>query len=316
MVVHAGQVKVSSAMAKDIDLNLLRTLEALLTERNVTRAAAMLGTTQPAVSAQLVRLRKMFDDDLLVASNRGMTPTPRALELAPELSQLLGGFRAMVYPEEFDPATANATIRVSASDVAQGQLARWFGDLSRRAPGLKVDFVTGTRSALIDIESDMARGDVDIGISLLTHFEGRLHARKLFDEHVVCVMRKDHPFTRDTLSEEDMAGFRTVMVAPLSNEFPGMLEALRKRPDFMPNVVVSVSTFLVAEQVLVESDFVALLPAQVARRMPSLKQYPVPYALPAIEIGMGWHTRTHRSAMHRWVRDEMTTELTHAQGRG
>jgi DNA-binding transcriptional LysR family regulator len=104
---------------RNLDLNLLKALDALLAERNVTRAAERLNLTQPAVSGMLARLRDSFDDPLFVRGQRGIIPTPRALQLAEPLRRMLGEAAAMLTPPMFDPAHARLTLSLAATDYAQ-----------------------------------------------------------------------------------------------------------------------------------------------------------------------------------------------------
>src|SRR5579859_6968493 len=108
---------------KPIDFNLLATLEALLIEQNVTKAAARLHLTQPAVSTQLSRLRTLFDDPLLIPAQRGMTPTAKAIELLAPLRQALDQLRATVVTHgDFDPRKAKLTVAIACTDYAQKAL--------------------------------------------------------------------------------------------------------------------------------------------------------------------------------------------------
>lgn len=117
-----------------LDLNLLKALNALLDERNVTRAAARLGLTQPAMSGMLVRLRNSFGDQLFVRAQRGIAPTERALALAQPVRQVLADIDALLQAPQFDPATATMTFTIAATDYAQRAIAvRFFSELARRA---------------------------------------------------------------------------------------------------------------------------------------------------------------------------------------
>src|SRR4030095_4837327 len=104
---------------KKMDLNLLICLDALLEERNVTRAAARLGYTQPTVSGMLTRLRDLFGDPLFVRTQRGMLATPRAEQLAIPLKQLLADGRRLVARDVFDPASAAMAFTISSNDYMQ-----------------------------------------------------------------------------------------------------------------------------------------------------------------------------------------------------
>jgi len=298
-------------MSGRVDLNLLLTLETLLNELNVTRAATKLNSSQPAVSAQLVRLRRMFNDPLLIPGARGMTPTPRALELAPRLSELLDGFRAIVQPDTFDPATAQGSILIGTTDATQCRMAKWFGDLAAAAPGIQIGFVSATRLMVPDIEHYMASGHVDIIISRRSAFPDRLHVRPLHDEHFVAVMRWDHPYRKKQLTAKAFAAMQHVIVSPLGGEFDDTTDEILAGMGLSRSTVVSVPSFLVAERILRSTDFVSVFPASLARGMTSsLKSYPLPYAMPKIELAMAWHVRTNLSPLHRWVREQIAQLLS------
>lgn len=298
-------------MAKQIDLNLLQALEALLAERNVTRAAARLHVSQPALSAQLVRLRKMFNDPLLIAGSRGMTPTPRALELAPKLSELISGFQSIVYPEVFDPASAQATILIGASDAAQCRLAGWFATLAEQAPGIKIGIMPATRLALPEAEHHIATGDIDLGISIRSAFRDTMHVRKLYTEEFVCVMRRDHPFDKRELSVRDFSAMKQVIVSPPGGDFSGETDTALREMGLAREVVVSVPSFLVAESILRKSDFAAVFPVSLANALSTtLKAYPLPFPIPSVDLCIGWHERTHHSPVHRWIRDQISESFS------
>ncbi len=298
-------------MPARVDLNLLLTLETLLDELNVTKAAAKLNSSQPAVSAQLVRLRRMFNDPLLIPGARGMTPTPRALELAPRLSALLDGFRAIVQPNEFDPATARGRVLIGTTDATQCRLAKWLGTLGRTAPGIQIGFVAATRMMAPDIEHYMAAGHLDIVITRRSAFPDRLHVRSLHEEQFVCVMRWDHPYQKKQLTAKALSAMQHVIVSPLGGDFDDATDEMLRHLGLSRSTVVSVTSFLVAERILRSTDFVAVFPASLARGLlSSLKSYPLPYALPKMELAMGWHVRTHLSPLHRWVREQIAEQLS------
>src|SRR3954469_14068400 len=102
-----------------IDLNLLAVLDALLDERNVTRAATRLGYTQPTISGMLARLRDLFGDPLFVRGQRALLPTPRAQALAIPLKQLLADSQHLVARDAFDPASVEMTFNISSNDYMQ-----------------------------------------------------------------------------------------------------------------------------------------------------------------------------------------------------
>jgi DNA-binding transcriptional LysR family regulator len=275
-------------MSKKLDLNLLQTLEALLAERNVTRAAARLHTTQPALSAQLARLRQMFDDPLLIPGSRGMTPTPRALELEPLLSELMSGLRAVVHPQRFDPATSEATILFAATDSVHYIIAPYLAELHRTAPRIRLAAMPVMRLSKPEIERHLATGQLDIVIGLANLFPD------------------DHPFRSPTLDLEDFCNFEHVFMSPLGGEFSGDVDAALLELGRERKVIASVPSALVATRILETSDFVAVFPHYLATREAHiLKYYPLPVAIGKLKLSMAWHERTHLNPAHQWFRERI-----------
>jgi len=161
--------------SKRIDLNLLLTLDALLSERNVTRAAARLSLSQPAVSARLNRLRDLFADPLLVPAQRGMIPTSRALELWDSLHEALEGVRAVVAEKaRFDPTSEELVVSIAASDYVQYAVLMPLAlALKHEAPGIRLAW------RLLDgrlLAGQAERGDVDLAIMALAWIAGNASA--------------------------------------------------------------------------------------------------------------------------------------------
>ncbi|HUX26361.1 MAG TPA: LysR family transcriptional regulator, partial [Burkholderiales bacterium] len=173
---------------RNIDLNLLVALDALLAERSVSRAAVRLRLSQPATSALLARLRELFGDPLLLRSARGMLPTPRALELLAPVKQVLGEIEAIIQPPAaFDPAGAAHTFTLSASDYVEFALLPTLVDyLEHKAPGVRLEV---TPIDLQLVAKQMASGEVDLCITGLQNAPAGLHVRPLYTERLVSVVR-------------------------------------------------------------------------------------------------------------------------------
>ena len=293
-------------MAKRLDLNLRQTLEALLAERNVTRAATRLHTTQPALSAQLARLRQMFDDPLLIPGSRGMTPTPRALELEPLLSELMAGLRAIVHPQRFDPATSEATILYAATDSVHYIIAPYLAEFHRIAPNIRIAAMPVMRLSKPEIERQLATGQLDMVIGLAGLFPDDLRIREVSQDDYVCVMRRDHPFSAPLMSLDDFCNFEHVFMSPLGGEFSGDVDQALQEIGRERKVIASVPSALVATRILETSDFVAVFPQYLAtREAPVLKHYPLPVAAGKLKLSMAWHERTHLNPVHQWFRERI-----------
>lgn len=176
---------------RSLDLNLLKALDALLDERNVTRAAEKLALTQPAVSSMLNRLRVKFSDPLFVRASHGMTPTNRALALAKPVKQILADINALMQPVEFDPKQLHLTLNIAANDNDMQAIGLPFVlALKQQAPHVKVAFLSIHR---LDIQGMLERGELDLIFLDPVNAPAESHTRVLYQERYVCIMREGHP---------------------------------------------------------------------------------------------------------------------------
>jgi len=297
-------------MPRRLDLNLLQALEALLAERNVTRAAVRLQTTQPALSAQLARLRRMFDDPLFIPSSRGMTPTPRALEIEERLSELMNGLRMVVSPTTFDPATSSDTISLAATDATQFLLAPMIQRLHVMAPNLRVAGLPVQRLTKPEIDRRLATGQLDMVIGPQSLLPDDLHARRVSFENFRCVMRIGHPFRKSTLTVDDFCGFEHIFVSPLGGDFSGDVDRALADLNRTRRVIVSVPSVLVATRILETSNCVAVFSESLARREADLlRSYPLPVDIGKLQLMLAWHERTHVNPAHQWFRERIVDAM-------
>jgi DNA-binding transcriptional LysR family regulator len=167
---------------KKIDLNLLVVLDALLDERNVTRAAARLGYTQPTISGMLTRLRDLFGDPLFVRTQRGLLATPRAQALAVPLKQLLADSQHLVARDVFDPASAEVTFTISSNDYIQHALLVLFVEVLRsEARQIRLAIAPPIIEGLSDA---LARGQIDLAVTIPEFAMSDLPSRLLYRERV------------------------------------------------------------------------------------------------------------------------------------
>jgi DNA-binding transcriptional LysR family regulator len=292
-------------MDSKLDLNLLVAFEALLAERNVSRAAARLGLSQPAVSAQLARLRDVFGDRLFVPAHRGMVPTARALELQEPLRAALDGVRGVVSGgRQFDPARASLTVKIAASDYVQcAVVAPFAASLRRRAPGIRIAALPLDGRA---IGRQAELGDIDLAIMTPATAPAALRHRALLDESYVCVARRRHPLIRGPLNLKTFLALDHVLVSPRGGGFWGPTDEALAARGHRRRVVLSVSSFLVVPDIVARSDLIALLPERISRGPGrSLQVLKPPIAVEGFSESMIWHERTHQHAGHRWIRDAL-----------
>lgn len=287
---------------RNIDLNLLRALDALLDERNVTKAARRLALTQPAVSGMLTRLRESFGDPLFVRTQRGIVPTERALELAVPLKQVLSDIETIFRAPAFDPASADMTLTLAATDYAlQVVIVPFMERLRECAPGVRIAVVP-VRNQLL--QTQFERGDLDLALVTPDTTPPELHARRLFDESYVCVMREGHPDAHSgTLSLDRFCALDHALVSYNGGAFSGATDQALERLGRARRVALSVTSFLVLPRILQRSDLIAVVPRRLVQPGDGLVIVDAPVDVDGFTKTMAWHERTHHSLAHRWMRD-------------
>ncbi|NRB57994.1 MAG: LysR family transcriptional regulator [Salinicola sp.] len=286
-----------------IDLNLLATLEVLLAEQNVTKAADQLNLSQPAVSAQLARLRDLFDDPLLLPTRRGMIPTAKAIELAPQLRDALDHVRNALHShQDFDPGTAKLTISIGCSDYIQATVVMPLVLALRQiAPGVRV----AVRNLMPElVEQQLGNKDVDLVIALPRPPAPHLRTSHLFDESYVLIGRRDHPRLKADMTIDEYVELEHVVVSPRGGDFETPVDSALATLGYRRNVVVSAASFLLLPEIVLDSDLVALVPRRLfLRQSEKFMRVNLPWLGEQFKINLIWHERCHRHAGHHWVRN-------------
>jgi DNA-binding transcriptional LysR family regulator len=294
-----------------LDLNLLVVLEALLAERSVTRAAKRVRLSQSALSSALGRLRATLGDPLFVRTAAGMLPTPRALELEPELRLAMASVRRVITPGAFDPAAAKVTFRIATSDYAELlMLPPLLEALARKAPSASVEVVPIASNPLGRLEDGLS----DVVVAPFLKSSAYVEVDTLFDEGFVCAMRKGHRATRSRLTLSEFARLRHLLVSP-EGEGPAYVDYVLARAGLSREVAVRVPHFAVAERLLASSDLVATLPARLVAQMAKASVATVrpPFETHRFTMHAAWHLRTLASPAHRWFRS-LVVEVASALG--
>jgi DNA-binding transcriptional LysR family regulator len=291
------------------DLNLLVTLEALLEEQNVTKTAARLNMSQPAISAQLSRLRDLFDDPLLIPAQRGMTPTAKALELLEPLRLALDRARAVITHRSFDPLKAELTVAIACTDYLQAAVVMPFVmALRKTAPGVRI----AVRNLDVpQLEAQMVRGDVHLAITRPHTAPPGLRTRHLFNERYVLIGRPNHPRLREGITVAEFAELEHVVVSLSGGGFVTPVDEALAALGHSRNVVFSAASFLIVPEIVSQSDFVALVPERLVRhRAGELKLVDSPLPVEGFAIGMVWHEHSHGHSGQRWIREALISLIT------
>jgi DNA-binding transcriptional LysR family regulator len=288
-----------------LDLNLLVALEALLAERNVTRAASRLHISQPALSAQLARLRRIFDDQLLLPAQRGMVPTARALELQEPLRRALEEVRRVtVTGGAFDPAGASLTLTIAASDYVQVAVLLDFTlRLRGAAPNIRIGIRALDGAA---IGGQMERAEVDLALMTAETAPQHLRRRLLFEESYKTIARRNHSRIRRTLTLKALTGEEHVVVSPRGGSFSTAIDVALSAVGATRRVALSAASFLFVPEIVARSDLIAFVPSRlVHNRSERLAVFEPPIKVPGFAISLLWHDRTHDHPAHVWVRSKI-----------
>lgn len=286
---------------KNLDLNLLKTFDALFDERSVTGAAKKLYLTQPAVSGMLQRLRDYFEDPLFTRSQRGINPTLRALELAPVVKNILSDIHTLLKPSIFEPKEAELTLRIAATDYAlKTILVPYIAALRRSAPNVQIAVVSVHND---EIFTQLERGVIDFALITPEHAHLDLHTYDLFEEHYVCLMSAQHQMAQNKqLSIDDLCSTDHALISHDGGQFVGVtdlqLKGLKKRRQ----VMLSVNSFLILPAILSTTDLIAVVPSRLTQNLQGFKVFEPPLDIPHFTKTLAWHERNHRDAAQQWLR--------------
>jgi DNA-binding transcriptional LysR family regulator len=290
----------------DLDLNLLRVLDAVLRERSVTAAAARLGLTQPAVSNALARLRAAFDDPLFVRTASGMAPTPFARDLDDPVRQALALIEsALAQRTGFDPLASTRSFRFYMSDLGEISFLPPLVERAQRlAPGVRLETVA---LDLQEIADALATGALDLAVGFLPGLAGAVRRRRLFRDRYVCLMRADHPRIGSRLTRKLFLEASHALVSSTGSGHRVVEEAL-ERNGLTRRIALRVPHFTVVPMVLERTDLLLTLPARVARVYEAggrFKSLPPPVPIPPADVGVHWHERFERDPGGRWLREQL-----------
>jgi DNA-binding transcriptional LysR family regulator len=296
----------------NLNLNLLTALDALLREQSVTNAAAKLGLSQPALSASLARLRRHFNDALLVRVGNAYELTPFAEQLRERTGTAMGTVeRVFTVTPTFDPATSDRAFSVLVADYALGVIGAGVSAiLAERAPGIRVEFHPHTPQ-LIERAEEVLRGSD--AMILPRGFLSGLRHLDLFTDTWVLVVDADHPTIGDTVTIRELA--RTPWVASFrsSSAFTPPMRQLENL-GVEPHVQIVVENFLAIPQFLVGTDRVALVQKRLVPQLVRghrLRVLECPFEVIPLVEALWWHPAQQLEPGHRWLRSVI---LEAAQG--
>lgn len=289
---------------KGLDLNLIIALDVLLEERSVSAAATRMNLTQPALSAALSRLRRYFEDDLLLAVGRRMIPTPLAEELRPLTKQLMRDASAFINMSSgFDPATSKRRFAIGTSDyILTVLIAPMLAHLENIAPGVQFDvFPTGP-----EINERLERGDIDLVIGPEPFLSPSAPSELLFEEQHVVLGWNGNPAMHAPLDIDRFFALGHVAVRIGMGRELSFAERHLQAYASRRRIEVTTTAFSSTPCLLVGTSRIAVLQQRLAATLLStlpLTMQPLPIKIPLLKELVQFHSTRRGDAGLRWLID-------------
>jgi DNA-binding transcriptional LysR family regulator len=303
-VVRAAKFSVVKRPAMtNIDLKLMAIVKELHKTRSVSQTAENLQLSQSTISMSLAKLRRHFNDPLFVRTSSGMEPTPHALQIMTLLKNAESFLQSALECRHivFDPASSERTFHVCSTDIAQiTLLPAIMKRLKEVGPGISVD--------LVDISDNSPRllesGEIDLAIGFIPPMGAGFYQQRLFKDRFVCAVRTGHPRIREHLSVDQFQREGHVVVAT-SGTGHGIIEESLEAKKLQRRIGLRVPSFLGLAPILAATDFIAVLPEQLAQFFAAtgkVKVFALPFSIPPYFITQHWHERYRQDPANIWFR--------------
>lgn len=287
-----------------LDLNLFVILEAIYSEGSITRAAARLNLTQPAISHALRRLRLTFDDPLFIRQGNTMVPTALTQSVIAPIRQSVRTLSGSVQAaRSFDPAATQRTFTIGCRDVLEAHLLQpLMRRIASEAPGVSISSVRVDRS---DLETSLAKGELDLAVEMLARVSDRVHRTAIIHDSLVVVGRKDHPVLAE---EPDLSAYLGQEHIVVSSRRRGMsLEDVElARIGHQRRIALRCQQYFAASMLVAETDLLLTMPERYARivnRGLPTRIVPFPVTVPPVAVYLYWHENTDSDPANGWLRN-------------
>ena len=283
------------------DLNMLVTLDVLLSEGNVTRAARRLRLSPSAMSRALARLRETTGDPLLVRAGRGLVPTPRALELRARVSQLVQDSQSVLRPAE--TPDLKHLVRTFTLRTSEGFAENFGPDLIARtsleAPNVRLRFV----QKLDKDSAPLRQGTIDLETGVIASTMGpELRTQALFRDRFVGVVRRGHSLCNEEINPARYAAGRHIGISREGLEMSPIDEAINAI-GLERDIATIVGGFSTAVAMARASDLIASVPERHTGNLRAgMHTFTLPFTTPEFTISLLWHPRFQADPVHRWLR--------------
>lgn len=284
-----------------LDIKLLRLLDVLYGTRSVTKAADLLGQSQPTVSIWLAKLRRTLHDPLFVRTPTGMQPTPGADALVATAREALDALRRLSdWTPKFEPATSQRRFGICVTDATHVTLLpQLLAELRRLAPDVRLQALNidaRTAQALQDGEADLALG-------FIPGLDAGFYQQTLFPQDWICLVNPHHPRIDRRLGRR--AYEREGHVGIVAGTAQHLLDTALQQLQVERRVLLELPGFLGLGAAVAATDLIATLPRNIGENLAlanGLKVLPCPIEVPGFQVKQHWHARYHHDAANRWLR--------------
>ena len=282
------------------DLNLFVIMNSIYTEGSLTKAAEVVGITQPAVSNALSRLREKFDDDLFVRTGSGMVPTQKTENIIKDIQNALQLMQKSVNePDEFDPATSQKTFRISLGDINEGRiLAILISKIEKLAPNIKLECYYPARG---QVPHALATNELSFAVDPFIPNSKDTNSTKVFSDKFVIAHRANHPVSKITEITLDEA--LKLKYINISNRKRGasVVEMEMQKMQLQPEIALRAQHYLVTPEIVRSTDL-CLLCSETFAKKHGLSYVNLPFDVPPLEQYLIWHKSDDNDGSHIWMR--------------
>jgi len=293
------------------DLNLFFVMNAIYTEGSLTKAAEVVGITQPAVSNALARLREKFDDELFIRTGSGMVPTHKTENIISDVQNALNLMqRSINEPGEFNPASSERVFRISLGDISEGRILPYLLEyINKNSPGIVIESYYTARK---DIVHSLATNELNFAVDPIIPRSKDVKTQRVFSDNFVCAHRANHPLTR--LKKFDLGALLELKFINISNRKrgPAFIDTELAKLQLQRNIVLRAQHFLVTPEIVRNTDLVLVCSRSFAKKH-GLNFKELPINLPPVEQYLIWHNSDDNDSSHIWMRELIAEAFKEAQ---
>ncbi|MBD63235.1 MAG: LysR family transcriptional regulator [Gammaproteobacteria bacterium] len=283
------------------DLNLFVIMNSIYTEGSLTKAAEVVGITQPAVSNALSRLREKFEDDLFVRTGSGMVPTQKTENIIKDIQTALQLMQKSVNePDEFNPSTSQKTFRISLGDINEGRiLGILMGKIEKQAPSIKLECYYTARD---QVPHALATNELSFAVDPFIPNSKDTNSMKVFTDQFVIAHRANHPVSN--ISELTLDEVLKLKYINISNRKRGasVVEMEMQKMQLQPEMALRAQHYLVTPEIVRSTDL-CLLCSETFAKKHGLSYVEIPFNVPPLEQYLIWHNSDDNDGSHIWMRD-------------